>query len=118
MEALTGFFSGVTEFINATWAWMDSGIYQFVKDILVLLTKACIYAGIQLKIIMVDVAFTTVKEISQDIGVTQVIQQAWGQIPAQIQSTLSFFKVPQGLTLIIAAIPTRWAMRFVPGVGV
>ncbi|WP_412779034.1 DUF2523 family protein [Pseudomonas coronafaciens] len=64
---------------------------------------------------MLDISVTVVKEISEESGVTALVKSSWASIPGDIQSTLAFFKIPQGLTLIFSAIPARWAMKFVPG---
>ncbi|WP_191985295.1 DUF2523 family protein [Pseudomonas syringae] len=96
---------------------MATGIYQFFKDALVIVTKALIYSYLEFKILMLDISVTVVKEISEESGVTALVKSSWASIPGDIQSTLSFFKIPQGLTLIFSAIPARWAMKFVPGVN-
>ena len=66
---------------------------------------------------MLDVAYEVVQELLRESGVTELVKSAWASIPGNIQSMLAFFKIPQGLTLIFSAIPTRWAMKFIPGVS-
>lgn len=108
-------FDSVNTFFQAVWNFMDSGIYDFVKDLMVVVTKALIYSYFQFKIYALDIAYEVVQEILQDTGVTQMVKSAWSSIPGEIQATLGFFNIPQGLTLIFAAIPTKWALKFVPG---
>lgn len=115
MDAIIAWMGSVTHFFQAQWDFMDSGIYEFVKSLLVVVTKAAIWTALQVKIVTIDVAYEVVQEILQDSGATALVQSAWASIPGNVQSTLSFFKIPQGLTLVLSAIPTRWAMRFVPG---
>lgn len=108
-------FDSVNTFFQAIWDFMDVGIYDFIKNLLVVVTKALIWSYIQFKIYMADIAYDVVKEIMQDTGVAEVVKSAWASIPGDIQATLSFFNIPQGFTLIFSAIPTRWALKFVPG---
>jgi len=115
MDAVIAWLSSTTHFFQAQWDFMDSGIYEFVKSLLVVITKASIWTAIQFKIVMIDVAYEVVQEVITDSGAAQLVSSAWASIPADVQSTLAFFKIPQGLTLLFSAIPTRWAMRFVPG---
>ncbi|RMT02623.1 hypothetical protein ALP53_200020 [Pseudomonas savastanoi pv. phaseolicola] len=114
---LVHWLDSANTFFQFIWDFMGTGIYQFFKDALVIITKALIYSYLQFKILMLDIAVTVVKEISEESGVTALVKSAWGSIPGDIQSTLAFFKIPQGLTLIFSAIPARWAMKFVPGVN-
>ncbi|WP_268796399.1 DUF2523 family protein [Pseudomonas huanghezhanensis] len=115
MDAIISWLGSTTHFFQAQWDFMDSGIYDFIKSLMVVLTKASIWSAIQLKIMMIDVAYEVVQEVITDSGAAQLVSSAWASIPGDIQSTLSFFKIPQGLSLLFSAIPTRWAMRFIPG---
>lgn len=112
---IAAWFDSVNTFFQALWNFMDSGIYQFVKDLLVVVTKSLIWSYFQFKIFALDVAYEVVQEILQDTGVTQMVKSAWSSIPGDMQAMLGFFNIPQGLTLIFSAIPTKWALKFVPG---
>ncbi|RMM82969.1 hypothetical protein ALQ71_200080 [Pseudomonas coronafaciens pv. striafaciens] len=114
---LAHWLDSANTFFQYIWDFMATGIYQFFKDALVIVTKALIYSYLQFKILMLDISVTVVKEISEESGVTALVKSSWASIPGDIQSTLAFFKIPQGLTLIFSAIPARWAMKFVPGVN-
>lgn len=117
MEWLAGFINNLVVFINWVWDWFSSGIYDLLKEFLVVLTKASIYASLKVALLGLDVAYTAVQEIIQDIGVTQALQSAWNGIPSEVRGYLGFFNIPQGLGLILSAIPTRLALRFVPFIG-
>jgi len=117
LSFIADWFNSVNGFIDYVWNFLSSGIYDFFKALLVILTKAALYSYLQFQIFMLEVAYEVAQEIMQEVGITQVIQQAWGAIPADVYSTLLFFNVPQGINLILAAIPTRIAFGFIPGVG-
>lgn len=117
MEWLAGFINNLVVFINWIWEFFTNGIYELLKSFLVVLTKASIYATLQATLLSIDVAYTAVQQIMQEIGVTQTLQNTWNLIPSQVRGYLEFFNVPQGLGLILSAIPTRLAMRFVPFIG-
>lgn len=114
---LATWLTSANTFFQDLWNFVDSGIYDFFKGSLVIITKALIWSYFQAKIMLLDVAYTVVSEILTDSGVVAFVRSAWSSIPADMQSTLSFFNIPQGLTLIFSAIPTKWAMKFVPGIG-
>lgn len=110
-------FSSIADFFNFVWDWMTNGIYDFAQSFLVVLTKAAIYSYFQITLFTFDIAYTVVQEIMQDVGIVDLVKSAYSSIPGDVQSMLSFFNVPQGLTLIFSAIPTRWTMKFIPGLG-
>lgn len=117
MEFISTFFVHVSEFFQSARDWLYLGIYDFVKEVMVYATKASLYAWIQVQLFAIDVAFQVVSDIFIDIGLTQQVQNAWMLIPQNIRDTLSFFGVPESLTIIGSAIPARIAMRFIPFIG-
>lgn len=114
---LADWLNSTNGFLQDMWDFVNSGIYKFFKDAMVIFTKAAIYSFFQFKIFMINIAYDVVQEIIHDTGVVAVVKSAWSSIPGDLQSTLAFFKIPQGLTLVFTAIPTRWAMKFIPGIG-
>jgi hypothetical protein len=114
---IADWFTTVNTFFQAAWTFMASGLFDFAKSMLELLTKSLIYSFFEFKIFMLDIAYTVVQEIMQETGITALVTSAWSSIPADIQQLLAFFNIPQGLTLIFSAIPTRWAMKFIPGLS-
>lgn len=111
------FFNGVNAFAQDIWNYLYIGLYDLIKAVMVTLTKAMIYAYFQSLIMCIDIAHEAVDQLLQETGVMDQVTDAWNIIPADTRSTLSFFNVPQGLGLIFTAIPTRWAMKFVPLIG-
>jgi E3 ubiquitin-protein ligase DOA10 len=114
---ITDFFNSTTGFFQYLWDWLTNGIYQLIKETFVFLTKVMIYSYLKSLIFLVDVAYEVVGDISADLGVTAKAQAAYNSIPQAQRSVLDFFGVPQALTIILSAIPTRMAMRFVPFIG-
>lgn len=114
---LTEFFGHLYDFIQYIWNWMYVGVYEFIKEILVVLTKAAIYTYFRMMIFAAEIGFEVVQDIFSDLGVTQEVQSAYTSIPEDMRNTLAFFRIPEALTLLFSAIPTRWAMKFIPFIG-
>ncbi|MOA36276.1 hypothetical protein D3C78_1577890 [compost metagenome] len=70
-----------------------------------------------MSLFLVDVAYEVVMDILADLNIAQYVESAYSSIPQAMRSVLEFFGIPQALTIIFAAIPTRLAMRFVPFIG-
>lgn len=116
-DLISNFFDQITGFIDFIWEWFATGIYEIIKDLLVAATKIMIYSAIQMAIFSADIASEVVRDLSADLHVTQYAQNAYNNIPINMRNTLDFFGVPQALTIILTAIPTRMVMRFIPFVG-
>lgn len=111
------FFDQVGAFLQYVWNWFLQGIYEFVQDAFVVATKVAIYSYIQMSLFLVDVAYEVVMDILADLNIAQYVQSSYSSLPQSMRSVLEFFGIPQALTIIFAAIPTRMAMRFVPFIG-
>jgi hypothetical protein len=114
---ITDFFTSVNAFIQDFWNWIYLGVYDFIKEVLVVLTKAIIYAYFQSLIFAAEIGYEVVQDIFNDLGVTQQVQNAYSTIPEDMRNTLAFFRIPEALTIIFSAVPTRWAMKFIPFIG-
>jgi len=111
-------FNAVTVFFQACWDFITNGIYTLLTDFLAVAVEAYVYSMVKFKLFCLKLAFDVVSEIATDTGAAALLQSAWGGLSGDVQSTLSFFSVPQGLTLILAAIPTKLVLRMLPGAGV
>jgi len=110
-------FNAVTGFFQACWDFLTTGVYTLLKDFLAVAIEAYIYSFVKFKLFCLQLAFDVVNQIASDTGAAALLQSAWSSLSADVQSTLTFFSVPQGLTLILAAIPTKLVLRIVPGMG-
>jgi hypothetical protein len=117
MDFITDTYESVLLFLQWVWDFFTSGIYDFVKDGLVLLTKATIYSYIQIQILALEVAYETAQSILADIGVSNAVRQYWSGLPGEVASALSFFGIPQALNIIFSALSTRFVLKFVPFIG-
>jgi len=117
LSFISDFFVNVSHFFQAAWDFIASGIYDFVKETMVFLTKVAMYSYIETSIFLVDVAYEVVQDILVDLNIASQVQAAYNSIPGQFQNTLAFFGVPEALTIIFSAVPTRMAMKFVPFIG-
>ena len=117
MEWLSGFLDQILDFFQYIWDFISSGIYDFVKDGLVLMTKACIYSWIKIQLLALEVAYEASQEIITDIGLADAVRDRWGSLPGDVTSALNFFAIPQALNIIFSALATRFALKFVPFIG-
>lgn len=111
------FFSDILDFIQSVWDWLYVGIYDFVKSAFVLLTKMAINAYFTAIIFSAEVGYEVFSSYMSDIGISQVVQSNYSSLDSKLRSALSFFGIPEAFNIIISAIGTRFAMRFIPFIG-
>ncbi len=99
MEWLSGFLDQIIAFFQWIWDFFAQGIYDFVRDGLVVATKASMYAALQTLILLIDVSYTAARELIDSLGVPQMIRSMYAALPGPI------------------AAATRFCMRFVPFIG-
>ncbi|WEJ71422.1 DUF2523 family protein [Pseudomonas sp. PSE14] len=117
MEWLSGFFDQIISFFQWIWNFFAQGIYDFVKDGLVVATKAAMVGALQTFILLIDVSYTVASDLIDSLGVGALVQSMYSALPAPVVSALAFFGVPQALNIIFVAAVTRFCMRFVPFIG-
>lgn len=117
MDWLAGYLDQVTGFFQYIWDFFSKGIYDFVKDAFVVMTKALVYSWFQMQVFALQVAFEAAQGIVSDLGVSAAVRGYYGGLPGEVAGTMSFFGIPQCLNLIFSALSTRFVLRFVPFAG-
>jgi hypothetical protein len=117
MEWISGFLDQIITFFQFIWDFFTNGIYDLIKEAMVVLTKAAIYSFIQMQIFALQIAYEAAQDIVSNIGVSQQIKQMYSGMPGEVLSALSFFGIPQALNILFSALSTRFVLRFVPFIG-
>ncbi|MED5608358.1 DUF2523 family protein [Pseudomonas sp. JH-2] len=117
MDWLTGAFDQILAFFQYLWDFFAQGIYDFIKDGMVVLTKAAIYSWVKGLLFLADVGYTVARELIDSLGVNAMVRSMYAALPAPVAAGLQFFGVPQALNIIFTALSTRFCMRFVPFLG-
>jgi len=117
VEWISGTIDQIFLFFQYVWDFFTTGIYDLLKALLVIATKAALYSYIQMQIFALEVAYEAAQDVVNSIGVTQQIRQMYSGLPGEVLSGLSFFGIPQGLNILFSAFSTRFMLRFVPFIG-
>ncbi|EPQ6938467.1 hypothetical protein ACM74Z_30255, partial [Pseudomonas aeruginosa] len=80
MEWLSGFLDQIIAFFQWIWDFFAQGIYDFVRDGLVVATKASMYAALQTLILLIDVSYTAARELIDSLGVPQMIRSMYAAL--------------------------------------
>ncbi|MGR1220038.1 DUF2523 family protein [Metapseudomonas otitidis] len=117
MAWISSFLDQIINFFQYIWTFLSQGIYDFLKDALVVATKAAIYSYFTSMSFLVEISFTAAKEIVQALGLSSAVRSAFAALPAPVASALNYFGIPQALNILFSALSTRFVMRFVPLIG-
>ena len=95
--------------------WLNSGSYGFITEAFAYLIEVATLAAIKFMLWAIPFAWGIAKQILEDIGLSQAINQAWGSLDSATLQTVSFFQIPAAVNNILTAAVTKMALRYVPG---
>lgn len=114
---MDAFVTDIINFLQSVWDWFYVGIYEFTKSAFVLLTKYCIQAYFSVMIFAAEIGFEVFSQLMKDVGVSQYVQSNYASLDVKLRSALAFFGIPDAVNMIVSAVGTRFAMRFIPFIG-
>ena len=91
----------------------DRDIYPFIIKVMAELIKSLIIASIKFKIYALQFSWDIAKDLLISLNVSQQITAAWSLLDFKILQLLSFFRIPEGINLLITAATTRFVYRFI-----
>jgi hypothetical protein len=120
MDALIAFlvapFQFVIDAINHGFQFVLDFFYQ---DIYPMITKAYaefikayLISEIEFKIFMLKFAWDVAKELLTSLNISPLIASAWSQLDSRVLQFITFFRIPEGINLLISAYTTRFVYRF------
>ncbi|MDF5949862.1 DUF2523 family protein [Pseudomonas aeruginosa] len=99
------------------WDFLYSGVYDFVTDAFVLLTKMAIKGWFEMQLFVAEIGYKAFKEVVGGIGIGSTITSYYSSLDGDLRSLLAFFGLPDAVNMIFAAIGTRFSMSFIPFIG-
>jgi hypothetical protein len=101
------------------------GIWQFIvdffdKDIYPLITKtvaewikASLIQTIEFKIWALGFSWDVAKDLLISLNISPLIASAWSSLDSKLLQFLTFFRIPDGINLLLTAWATRFVYRFI-----
>lgn len=103
MEFFDQVIDGIQFFID----WFQTGIYEFFEDLFKELVAWLVISFIKFKIWALGFSWEVAKTIMFNLNVGSYISTAFNALDSKLVAYLTFFRVPDGLNLIIQAYFTR-----------
>ena len=107
------FLSDILAWMQSLWDFLYSGVYDFVTDAFVLLTKMAIKGWFEMQLFVAEIGYKAFKVVG-GIGIGSRLLLV---LDGDLRSLLAFFGLPDAVNMIFAAIGTRFSMSFIPFIG-
>lgn len=108
-QPLVDFFTAFQQHIID---WFYKDIYPWVTKTIAEWIKASLISSIQFKIMALSFCWDIAKDLLDSLHVSQHINSAWSMLDSRIMQLLTFFRIPEGINLLISALTTRFVYRF------
>lgn len=110
-------FDWLMEPINFVINWFQVTIYDYSVEAFAYMVKQMTLASIGFMVWAIGFAWEVAEQIIQDLGVTDALNSAWSTIPGDTVSVLTFFQIPQMVSILVTAFITAYVMKFIPMTG-
>lgn len=68
----------------------------------------------ELKLDLLEFGYSIVQGFIQSIGLSEVLAPAWSGINSQILGAFTFFRIPEGINLLLSAFVLRFILGILP----
>lgn len=109
LQTVLDAFTTIQQFFADIW---DKDIYPFVTKYIAESIKASVIASLTAKIAALQFSWDIAKDLLDSLNVSSQITAAWSMLDSRILQLLTFFRIPEGLNLLISASTTRFVYRF------
>lgn len=101
------------ELANIALSWIDVGIYEYTDTVFERLSAWLIVFYLEYKLWALEFAWAIASVLLDGLDISSKLDLAWGAIDSTMLNVLTFFKVPEGLNVIISAFTTRFVMDLI-----
>jgi hypothetical protein len=103
------------DLLNWVTVFFGQGIYDFASNIFSSAIEWWMLFKIQSTLWAVKFSWGIAQSVISSLGISTLLTQAWGNLDSDVASAAMFFRVPEGLNLILTSLTTKFVMKFVPG---
>ncbi|MCF3992705.1 hypothetical protein ACPTJI_34570, partial [Pseudomonas aeruginosa] len=82
------FLSDILAWMQSLWDFLYSGVYDFVTDAFVLLTKMAIKGWFEMQLFVAEIGYKAFKEVVGGIGIGSTITSYYSSLDGDLRSLL------------------------------
>lgn len=98
------------DILNNIWDWINN-IPVFITSIFVQLQVWVVVFWLKIKLSAIQMAWTVAEGVLSTLGISQLLNDAWGHLDSNLLRYLTFFGIPEGLNILINAFMTKFVLR-------
>lgn len=105
------------ELFNWITGFFSTGLYDLITQAFASMIEWLTLAKLQWMLWAIGFCWDIAKALIADLGITEALRQAWGNLDSSTANVLMFFRIPDAVNLILGGFGTKFVMRFL-GIGV
>ena len=90
--------------------FLTTGIYDFIIALMAWLTIKITVWWFSIKIASISFFWEVVAEMLAQLNMSDFINELWGQLDSSLLATLTYFRLPEALNMVLNARVTRFVM--------
>ena len=114
LDLLGYIYDSLDFFFTSIYQFLTGGIYSFAQWAFAQFIEKSTLAFLDFVLWAIPFAWGTAKNIMNDIGLSQLLTNAWSSLDSNVLGFLTAFRVPDCLNILISAFFTRYVLRFIP----
>lgn len=103
----------IKAFFEKIGAWLSEGIWDWAAEVVAYWVEWYTIAVIKAKIWAVQFSWSVAENILVNVGISEMLASSWASIDPTMMSYLMFFRLPEGINILLNAVVTRFVMRTV-----
>lgn len=99
------------EFIYATYDFFGNGFYEWLTHFFAWVIEWYTIAKLKFMAFMIKFSWDIASNILANIGISDALNAAWGSMNSETLNFITFFRIPEGINLILQAGVTKFVLR-------
>lgn len=94
-------------------SFFNDEIYPLITKTIAEFIKAAMIQKIEFEIFAIGFCWDIAKDLLITLNISPAIEQAWGMLDSKLLQFLTFFRIPEGVNLLVSAYATRFVYKFI-----
>ena len=101
------------EFFQTVTDWLNNDIYGFFYETFVSITSWFVIWMVEAQIVFMKFSWDVAREVLITLNISATLESAWSGIDSATMGYLTFFRLPECLSILINAGATRLVMTMI-----
>lgn len=112
MNIIVDIINAIVDLYDQIQAFLTDGIYTLLTQFVAWFIKWSVVAMWKIKLAILNFSWDVAQEILISLHLSDYMNTALGSLNVQVFNMLQFFRIPEGINIILSAGVTKFIMRF------